>query len=300
MPVNLWEIRIAGWRPVYSLVLRYLRYAPGSWLKEYLRDGVVGHTARPVLYTNNDGIHFELDVHDLIQRSIYCYNYYEIEDVRAFRWLIKPGAIVFDVGANIGQYALLASKLVGRSGQVFAFEPSPDVLPKLKRHLLMNYADNVELTARAVAGKNGTASFYPSDLESNQGVGSLLPAEAYRSELRSKHAVEVEVITLDSFCEQLGIESIDLLKIDVEGLDLEVLKGAERILARSPNVVVMSEVEPLNLVQQGLSYDDFIDYMHRRGFAPYYAAESGRLYALPEGDTSRPNLFFKRKTGKAA
>lgn len=296
--MNLWELKVFGCRPVYALVLRYLRYVPGHWLKAYLRDGVVGHTVRPVLYTNRDGIHFELDVHDIIQRDIYIYNYYEPEDVRAFRRLVGPGDVVFDVGANIGQYTLLASKLVGSPGHVFAFEPSPDVLPKLKKHLLMNHADNVELAAKAVAESDGTASFYPAAQESNQGVGSLLPAESYRAELRSSQAVEVEVTTLDSFCDQHGIESIDLLKVDVEGLDLDVLRGAERILARSPHVVVMSEVEPLNFVQRGFSFDDFIDYMQQRGFSPYYAVASGRLRALSEDDVGKTNLFFKRQPGR--
>lgn len=292
--MSVWEFKIGNWRPIYWLGLNYLRYAPGVWLKEYLRHGVVGHSPRHSEFTNCDGIHFNLDLFDCVQKAIFCFHYYEPEDVEAFRRFARPGSVVFDVGANVGQYSLLASKLVGETGHVYAFEPSPDVLVKLQHHLEVNHADNVLLTRKAVAECNGTASFYPANENSNQGVGSLLPAEEYRGKIRTEESIEVEVVTLDNFCEEHGIDHIDLLKIDVEGYDLDVLKGAEKILDRSPGIVVLAEVEPMNLVQRGLTHADFVQYMTERGFKAYYANIKGRLIALVDDDASKPNLFFLR------
>lgn len=292
--MSLWEVSIAGWRPVYWLGLNYIRYAPVSCFKEYLRHGVVGHSPRYSKFTNRDGIHFDLDIHECVQKGIFCFHYYEPEDVEAFRRYAKPGAVVFDVGANVGQYSLLASKLVGPGGRVYAFEPSPDVLVKLQHHLEINHADNVVLTRKAVADSNGTARFYPANENSNQGVGSLLPAEEYRGQIRTNDSIEVDVITLDGFCDEHGIDHIDLLKIDVEGYDLDVLKGAEKVLARSPDIVILAEVEPMNLVQRGLTHGDFVQYMAERGFNAYFANNRGRLIALNDGDVSKANLFFLR------
>ena len=260
----------------------------------YLRDGVVGHTPRFVSFVNRDGIFFELDIHDCIQRDIFCFHYYEHEDVATFRRLVRSGSVVFDVGANIGQYTLLASKLVGKTGRVYAFEPSPVVLKRLKYHLEMNHEDNVELVCKAVSDRSGTADFYQANESGNQGVGSLLPAESYRARARANEAIEVDTITLDDFCEKHGVDHIDVLKVDVEGFDLDVLKGAEKVLSRSPRVVVLAEVEPLNLAQRGLTYNDFIQYMHERGFRPYYAGTRGRLKPLDKDDEAKPNLFFRR------
>lgn len=292
--MSLWDISILGKRPVYSFGLWYLRNFPMSWFKEFLRHGVIGHSSRFSQFTNRDGIHFDLDVHECVQKGIFCFHYFEPEDVAGFRCFVHPGGMIFDVGANIGQYSLLASKLVGEKGHIYAFEPSPDVIDRLRHHLEINGADNVELVCKAAADRCGTAKFYPANELGNQGVGSLLPAEEYRAQIRSGSPIEVEVITLDEFCDEHAIDHIDVLKIDVEGFDLDVIKGAERVLARSPDVVVLAEVEPLNLVQRGLTHGDFIQYMAERGFRAYVSNLRGRLTPLSATDMTAPNLFFLR------
>jgi len=294
--MNLWETKIAEFRPFYWLVLKYIRYFPGTWLKEYLKFGVLGHSPRYSMFTNRDGIHFDLDLQDLIQKTIFCFHYFEANDVAVFRSFIQPGNTVFDVGANIGQYSMLASKLVGNQGKVYAFEPSPDVVKPLKHHLKINNCSNVDLVPKAVSSHNGLAEFYPANERGNQGVGSLLPSNPDQGQTRTESSVSVETITLDSFCEKHGIERVDLLKIDVEGYDLDVLKGAERLLSRCPHLVIQSEVEPENLVLRGFTPDDFIRYMSGHGFDAFYADDNGKLKAVIDGSGGQDNqnLFFLR------
>ena len=293
--MNLWELSVGKWRPLYDLALWYLRNAPVDWGKEYLRHGVVGHTPRFVQFTNKDGIRFELDVHECVQKAIFCFHYFEPEDVAVFRRFVKPNGVLLDVGANIGQYSLLACKLMGDSGKIYAFEPSADVRVRLQKNIALNSFSTIEVVPCAVAASRGTMKFYPAHQEGNQGVGSLMPAQAFRSEIRATEGVDVDVVSVDGFCEERGIDRVDILKIDVEGYDLEVLKGAEEVMRRNPEMLIMSEVEPLNLEQLGATAKDFYAFMASHGFDPWYA-EGGRLKRL-EGETPpyHPNLFFRSR-----
>jgi len=291
--LSFWDVKIGKWRPIYTFGLFYLRYSPFDIFKEFLRHGIVGHTPRFVQFTNKDGIIFDLDVQECVQKAIFCFHYFEPEDVSVFRKFIKPGGVLFDVGANIGQYSLLASKLMGQTGKIYAFEPSQDIQPRLQENINLNAFKNIEIIPYAVAARSGKMKFYRANEEGNQGVGSLMPAQDYRSEIRSAEGVNVDVVSLDDFCESRGIKQVDFLKIDVEGYDLEVLKGAENLMERNPDLVIMSEVEPINLEQLGTTAKVFYDFMESHHFHAWYAEKNGALRRLQgESPPYHPNVFF--------
>jgi len=294
--VNLWDFKLGKWRPVYAFGLFYLRYSPFDIFKDFLRHGAVGHTPRFVQFTNKDGIGFDLDVHECVQKAIFCFHYFEPVDVEAFRTFIKQDATVIDVGANIGQYSLLASKLMGQTGEIYAFEPSVDIQPKLKRNIDLNNFENIEVIPCAVAATSGVMKFYPANEVANQGVGSLMPVQEYRSNIRSNEGVDVDVMSLDDFCGARGIEKVDVLKIDVEGFDLEVLKGATKLMKNNPDLVIMSEVEPMNLEQLGVTAKDFYNFMESQSFHAWYAEKGGELKRLKgEKPPYHPNVFFRHE-----
>jgi len=291
--VNIWELKIGNFRPVYALGLFYLRNSPFDIFKEFLRHGVIGHTPRFVQFTNKDNIVFDLDVQECVQKAVFCFHYFEPEDAAVFRTLIKPNSIVFDVGANIGQYSLLAAKLMRETGQVYAFEPSLNVQPRLKRNIQLNGFAHIELVPDAVAASCGMMKFYPANEDGNQGVGSLMPAQDYRSTIRSSDGVDVQVTSLDAFCEKRNVWHVDVLKIDVEGYDLEVLKGAVKLMQKNPDLVIMSEVEPINLEQLGETAESFYAFMKSCGFHAWYAEKNGKLKRLQtESLPYHPNVFF--------
>lgn len=134
--------------------------------------------------------------------------------------LVRSGDVVFDVGANIGIWSLLAAK---RGAHVHAFEPVPALVERLRRHAIEN---NVEITINACAAgaENGTLPFYEFR-EGNSGASSLAP----RSERDVR--IDVPVITLDSYIARERIEHVQLLKIDVEGAEGIVLAGARELNA---------------------------------------------------------------------
>jgi len=152
------------------------------------------------------------------------------------RWLflrlVRKGDTVFDVGANLGTYSLLFSRLVGRRGQVHAFEPGPPTFAGLKGHLEREGpCRNLTANHLAVGAAAGTATLYlPGDDHgqaslSRQTAGSWTTAPAVTE-------FAVPMTTLDAYVAARGVASVDLIKVDVEGAELGVLQGAAALLAR--------------------------------------------------------------------
>ena len=143
---------------------------------------------------------------------------FEPEGIAVFASLVRAGATVFDVGAHVGYYALIASRLVGASGHVMAFEPLPRNLAYLRRHVALNDVANVRIIAAAVADVPGRATFA-------EGVSDAEGA------LVTGGALDVDVVTLDAIAyDTPGVAPPSVLKIDVEGAEQRVLAGAERLL----------------------------------------------------------------------
>jgi FkbM family methyltransferase len=293
MRVNLWEWKIGKSRPIYELILWYLRQWPGMYLKEYLRQGIVGHTDRFVLYTNDDGITFDLDLEDYLQKMIFCYQYYEQEYVEICKRFLPVGGVVLDVGANIGQYSLIASKRVGPTGHVYAFEPGESILSRLRRNIELNPSNNIEILPVAVGNDHGFYSYYPAAKLGNQGVGSLIPDD--KGDIRTLEPVQVKMVRLNDFCEERGIKKVDFIKIDVEGFEFEVLKGSGNILSNNPNVLLMVELANENLKAMGTETNDIKQFMLDMKFRMYTATGRGRLRQVSMNEDHKSyNVFFIR------
>jgi FkbM family methyltransferase len=141
----------------------------------------------------------------------------EPHEVAWFRRLVPPGGVIVDVGANIGQYTLIAAQLAGPSGRVFSFEPDPVNAAALQRSIARNgFGDRIELLPIAVAGRSGEAGF---EVQPDRTRSRLCAnGRGVRPE-----ATLVRTVALDDFVEERELARLDLLKIDVEGADLDVL-----------------------------------------------------------------------------
>ncbi|MDX1976397.1 MAG: FkbM family methyltransferase [Pseudanabaenaceae cyanobacterium bins.68] len=145
---------------------------------------------------------------------------YEYEKQLLFQQTIKSGDVVFDIGANVGFYSLLASVIVGNQGQVFAFEPLPRNLTYLRTHLALNHCENVRVFPVAVADFSGKIQF---DQSENHCIGHI----------STTGELEVDATSLDDLYAQAQISLPNHLKIDVEGAELAVLKGASQVINRA-------------------------------------------------------------------
>lgn len=161
----------------------------------------------------------------------------EVEQTRCLAGLLRPGQTFVDVGANVGFYSLLASRLVGATGTVVAFEPMPRNIALLHRHVALNNAKNITIVPAACANCTSVDLFCAGE---NDALGHLAGANG---EKESGPAVSrpsiVATLSLDEAAETLGIVP-DVVKIDVEGAELRVLAGAHGILTRSRPVLLLS------------------------------------------------------------
>lgn len=145
----------------------------------------------------------------------------------ALKRLAQTGGVVLDIGANIGVYSMLCARWTGSSGRVWAFEPAPATLALLRDHIGMNgLAERIEVVAQAVSEEVGEAVFYTHDFS---GENSLNPGFAGR--VAEAATVRVPVTTVDEFCQTRKIAPT-LIKIDVEGYELQVLRGARETIRR--------------------------------------------------------------------
>jgi FkbM family methyltransferase len=152
------------------------------------------------------------------------------------RRVLRPGDTAFDIGANIGIMTLLFSRIVGPSGSVHAFEPNPVVMRALHRAVTRSGAPNVILNELAVGSEKTTLTLRVA--EGNDGSGSL----ARSHEWGSTHTHEVAVTTIDDYVGQHQIKSIGLMKIDIEGFELELFKGGSDLLKKiQPRAIVFED-----------------------------------------------------------
>lgn len=197
-------------------------------------------------------------------RAIYLYGIREYVTAKAFVELITPGSVVVDVGAHLGQYALLASASLGTSGHVLAFEPNPALRERLARNLRVNRCSNVGIRPEALSDRAGTASLYLPAGDVNTGEASLREGGS-REQLDVGGVIDVECLRLDDVVADEGLVRVDLIKVDVEGLEAAVLRGAEDTLRRFRPTVIF-EVNDLTRVD-GEYHAPAIDLLREYGYA---------------------------------
>ena len=155
-----------------------------------------------------------------ISRGLLLFGNRELEHREMLSQIVCPGMTIFDVGANIGYYAIMESKLVGETGRVVAVEPSHTNVELLKRNLHLNSINNVKVISGAISDKVGVAKFhlsYQSNLNTFHDVGS-------GREHLSGETIDVETQTVTNLAEKFGAP--DLIRMDVEGHEVAVLNGA--------------------------------------------------------------------------
>ena len=238
-----------------------------EWLRSHdfrNKDRVVMSLNARALHTESpavcDGLRYELDLNDDLQRLIY-FNAYERELISALLPSVDPNQAFFDVGANVGFYALHAARLM-QTGCVYAFEPEPGNFARLQKNCELNgYERRVKPYKLAVSNTVGRAKFFRCNR--NSGWGNLKGfADGPDSE------IEVETTTIDDFCRTEGISRIGFLKIDVEGSEPQVVEGAAGMLGAKRIDQVFAEFVGLSLPFVGYPFRDFLALFAQFGYRP--------------------------------
>jgi FkbM family methyltransferase len=206
---------------------------------------------------------------------LHCYlrKSYEGGSWRFVRRYLKEGMTFLDVGANQGFYTILASKLVGASGKVIAFEPVPSVLEKLRKNVSFNRLQNVSIMPLGL-----------SIIEESRNMNICINGMEVLSSLKPPAEdvgtgtvnLQVDVVSLDGFVSGRSLDRIDFVKIDVEGGELEVLEGGQETWIKL-RPVIMCEVEDRRTAQWNYRARSIYDFMVHHGYAWFDTGREGSL-----------------------
>ena len=217
------------------------------------------HWHRPVEARDGTGLLRTFELQDLLQSQWFCGVQVGLAD-DALR-LLRPGAWVLDVGANIGIVTGQMCQAVGPTGKVTAFEPLPANLEKLRRLKTDNRLHHLDIRGVAAGAERARLSLRLPP-EGNSGWAS------FSASWLAEGTLEVDVVTVDEVvADTAGGRTVELIKVDVEGYEFEVLEGARAVLAQHRPALVMEFNDPL-LRDRGRSSLDLLDACRTYGYAP--------------------------------
>lgn len=182
---------------------------------------------------------------------------FEKENLEYFGSLIKPGNIILDIGANIGIYSLMASVKTGNIGKVYSFEPADWAINRLKENIRLNKFENIEVIDKAISDISGISDFFICDDDAYNSIGNKPMREV-------REVKKVEITTIDDFLSSRSISHVDIIKIDTEGADYLVLKGAKQLLSSSSPPIIFCEYSRKTIDGFHHSLNEFEEYI--KGF----------------------------------
>ncbi len=186
---------------------------------------------------------------------------FENSEYNLVRRFLQSGMTVLDIGAHHGFYSLLSSSIVGPSGRVFSFEPSPRERKALLRHVRINSCSNIFVQPFAVGAENKQADLHLVDA-SVSGCNSLRQPAI----LSDASSVSVQVVRLDDWVASQRLSCVDFMKLDVEGAELEVLKGAPSLLTTAKRPVILVEVYDIRTQPWGYRAREIVGFLNLLGY----------------------------------
>ena len=184
---------------------------------------------------------FVLATDNTVGRSLIEYGEWSAREIELFRLALRTGDRVIDIGANIGTHTVSLARIVGPEGSVLAFEPQPLIFQILAANVLINGATNTELVLGACSDVSGAVSLAGIDYTQDGRYSALSLADLQRLSHEASTATKVNTVVLDDI---YGADRLRLIKIDVEGMEKEVLRGAERLIERHRPILYVENEWP--------------------------------------------------------
>jgi FkbM family methyltransferase len=234
---------------------------------------IVGLTDSTIV--SRGGATFQLDLAEGIDLAIYLGDIFERNTKRALRDLVKAGDAVLDIGANIGAHTLHLAGLVGPAGRVLAFEPTDFAFRKLQKNIELNPSLAGRITAYNCFLAAADDAALPGSIYSSW---PLVP----EIELHAKHLGQAmstrnaSTRSLDSILAEAGNPAIRLVKLDVDGFECEILRGAVKLVRDQKPIFVM-ELAPYVLVERGASLSELISFLTSNDYRLYHERTRAQL-----------------------
>ena len=243
-------------RMLFNLICAYVRNTPphpGRGVLMRLAGRIYPHE----FIAEIEGVKLRLNSQRAYDLGVLCGTWEEHDEHRVLCSYLRPGMTVIDIGAHIGVYSLLMAKVVGPTGCVYAFEPVPQFYERLLANIALNEATNIKPFQIAISDESGEIEFFVSlphlFASFDEGGSSIFPYTPAHSQ-----SIKVLTETLDSFLERQGIERVDAIKIDVEGAELKVIRGADKTIRRY-KPILMVEIQAATLQAAGTTPEELFE-----------------------------------------
>ena len=246
------------------------------------------------------GLRWCLDLNEGIDFSIYFLGGFELATVRAYRRLVGSGSTVLDIGANMGAHTVRFAQLVGPSGRVYAFEPTEFAYAKLMRNLDLNPGLAGRVTANQMMLVDRPDSKPPKHLYASWPLETkerVHPNHLGRA-MTTDHATAT---TLDSYVERENLQKVDFIKLDVDGYECQVLRGARKTLERF-RPVILSELAPYVLAEAGESVEELVSILESSNYVllnlagnHFLSSDADRLRSLVPDGSSKNVIAWPRE-----
>lgn len=198
-----------------------------------------------------------------LEQEIIQQGSWERSTTEFFQNTLKPGMTVIDIGANIGYFSLLSANLVGPGGQVHSFEPYPGYVERFKLSLAQNNFSNIRLNEFALSNRKETHKLY-------KGLSSArMHKWSHEDPVYNQVHDEIEVncVSLDEYAQKF-LERVDFIKIDVDGYEARILKGAHETIQKYKPIVLIELFESA-LRDAGASVFELLQMFSAWGYEPY-------------------------------
>ncbi len=278
--------RPPGWVPAAVAAIRRLpfgRYRVSHRLRRFIRRPFIARLS-PEL----GGFRFECDPRDGVAGEAGFTGWYEPQETRILARVLAPGAVFVDVGANWGYFTLVAGGRVGAAGRVVALEPEPRLCASLASNVALNGLAMVTVRRTAAAAGTGQMAFAAFDADSDNWGTSHAVAGGGRGDF------ECATVALDDLLDGEGAGRVDLVKIDVEGGELDVLDGMRAGLAAGRYRYALIECHPEALASRGASVAACLDRLRAAAYRLWAIDHSPQMHrraaraAVPMQKLMRP------------
>jgi FkbM family methyltransferase len=247
-------------------------------------DRVVIADGRATFYYRDGSAFYASTSRTSVSGSQFSHGDYEPHETRLMGELVQPGWTAVDAGANFGWHAIHLARRVGSTGRVFAFEPIPGTFKELAANVALNECPNLEACDAALGDVPGDVTFFVPEIDLGAGAASQF--------LDLGEQVRVRMLRLDDFLDERGVERVDFIKADIEGGELHLLEGAERLLTRChPRILI--EIVDVHCRRFGHTPADVVHYLTALGFTGRYVGDQGLLVAPDPGNLRNGNYLFE-------
>jgi len=229
-----------------------------------------------------------LNPQDPVVSGALAFRVYERGEITFFRSRFQPGMTFIDVGANVGLYSALALSTPGFRGRVLAIEPHRESRIYLQKTIQSNAAAAASATIVGLAASDRAETLTLYQNPDNKGDNRLYPDGL----LHGQETIGAD--TLDNICREHGVASVGFIKIDVQGAEAKVVRGARGVLGASSDCVLMTEFWPYGLARCGADALEYLDLLRALGFQLYeLTGNQGTLTAI-----SAPRELVERTQGR--